>query len=305
MILRCPSCSAQYLVANTSIGPTGRKVRCSSCGNVWFQDPPTQRSAPQVMAPEPPADRPPRASRTDGPDGHGGEARRPPNINLPAMRQTRRSGKALVAGWLGLLLLVGGIAAGGYFAREDIVRFWPPAVQLYEKLGIDLAEAAVDAFPPGLNLSIVHSEFAEQDGEIVLLLRGEISNEGTEPIDAPPLEISLTDENGEPVESWVIAVADTAIEPGASIGFETRRVDPSAAATSLELRPTARRPDGSGAAPDDHAPPGEAPHDPPAHDTPEHSGEDGHGAEAPGLEFPAGGHVPAHEPAHGPSEAPQ
>lgn len=309
MILRCPSCSAQYLVANTAIGPTGRKVRCSSCGHVWFQDPPTQRSAPQVMEPEPPQERPPRAARRDGgrPDG---ESRRPPNINLPATRQPRRSGKALAAGWLGLLLVVGGIAAGGYFARDKIVQFWPPAVQLYEMLGVDLTETAAEAFPPDLNLSNLEPEYTVEDGRIVLLLRGEISNAGTEPIDVPELEALLTGENGEPLESWLIALDETAIAPGGSIGFESRRVDPSAEAVHLEVRMASHAAETAEMGAEGAAPAGHDAHPVEtgghaveagghAVDESGHPAEDGHAPDAPGLEFHGDDeHAPTHQPSH-------
>jgi predicted Zn finger-like uncharacterized protein len=37
MLISCPNCSARYLVADTVIGPSGRRVRCASCKHVWHQ----------------------------------------------------------------------------------------------------------------------------------------------------------------------------------------------------------------------------------------------------------------------------
>lgn len=35
MIISCPSCQASFRVDTARIGPDGKKVRCSKCGNVW------------------------------------------------------------------------------------------------------------------------------------------------------------------------------------------------------------------------------------------------------------------------------
>ena len=52
MIITCPACATQFRVPDGALGTDGRKLRCSSCRHVWFQEPlaPPAETAPQ---PEP------------------------------------------------------------------------------------------------------------------------------------------------------------------------------------------------------------------------------------------------------------
>lgn len=54
MILTCPNCNGQFNVDDTLIGDKGRKVKCSSCTEVWFQEPehaePEEEEIEEVLA---------------------------------------------------------------------------------------------------------------------------------------------------------------------------------------------------------------------------------------------------------------
>ena len=39
MILTCPSCSTHYFADDSTIGESGRTVKCAACGHSWFVQP--------------------------------------------------------------------------------------------------------------------------------------------------------------------------------------------------------------------------------------------------------------------------
>ena len=45
MILTCPECETQYFAEDSSIGDSGRTVKCATCGHTWFVSGETEQSA--------------------------------------------------------------------------------------------------------------------------------------------------------------------------------------------------------------------------------------------------------------------
>lgn len=39
MLIRCPQCSTAFNVPTSAIGESGRKVKCTKCSHIWFQEP--------------------------------------------------------------------------------------------------------------------------------------------------------------------------------------------------------------------------------------------------------------------------
>jgi predicted Zn finger-like uncharacterized protein len=48
MLIVCPSCATSYMIDPTSLGATGRTVRCARCKATWFASP--KKQAPEVHA---------------------------------------------------------------------------------------------------------------------------------------------------------------------------------------------------------------------------------------------------------------
>lgn len=68
MKFTCESCSAQYMISDEKVGPSGVKVRCKKCGNVIF----VRRAGPAAGAPQPEA--PAAAAPAPGLDAELGAA---------------------------------------------------------------------------------------------------------------------------------------------------------------------------------------------------------------------------------------
>jgi predicted Zn finger-like uncharacterized protein len=52
MIISCPSCQASFRVDAARLGPDGKKVRCSKCGNIWHALPDKARESTLVAMEE-------------------------------------------------------------------------------------------------------------------------------------------------------------------------------------------------------------------------------------------------------------
>lgn len=73
MILTCPRCAARYVVGEDQVGPQGRKVKCTACGEIWRVEPevPEPPEPYIVVEPEPEiesVDAPEPAPATPPPD---------------------------------------------------------------------------------------------------------------------------------------------------------------------------------------------------------------------------------------------
>jgi len=100
MLIVCPSCATSYMIDPTSLGATGRTVRCARCKATWFATPKKQahevdafvdgviaEAEAQTGAPPPPARaaEPPPPPLPPAPDDFGAEAESPiPEVAPPA-----------------------------------------------------------------------------------------------------------------------------------------------------------------------------------------------------------------------------
>jgi predicted Zn finger-like uncharacterized protein len=203
MNLTCPSCATTFVVEFQQLGPSGRQVRCGSCGHSWYQAAEDEAAADAAPA----------------------EAVQP--VAQPAAQPVqesqaaRRGISARLLGWILFLAVVGGLGAGLYFGRAQVVALVPAAANLYQMAGLGPPQAGIT-----LELRDVHTVRRVVDGAQVVVVEGLVANTTDEPQPIPLLRAHLTDAKGAEIETWTFAASVTTLPASGSAGFETIAKNP-------------------------------------------------------------------------------
>jgi predicted Zn finger-like uncharacterized protein len=190
MILTCPSCETQYFADDSTIGESGRTVKCATCGHSWFVN-------PQGIAGHEPA---------AAPAAH--------EVYRERVREQRRR-KSRFAALLSWIVTAGvfftlGVAA--IIFRNDVVKFWPESATAYKRVGF-----SVNRF--GLEFENIERSRTFNDTIPVVTVSGKAVNVARSTVVTPAVRVSLMDERGNEVALKFGSITPGELDAGATGTF--------------------------------------------------------------------------------------
>lgn len=237
MILTCPSCGTRYSVDGAKFPSQGRTVRCAKCGHSWHQAPETEPELAAVQdmptaAPPPEAAPGPASAPDPVPEPVATSSTRAyaPAASVEQPRAPLGPKLAVVAGWIGLIVVVLLIGASAVRYRQDIAVIWPQSAGVYSTLGLKVNASGID-------FQAVSYKREIEDNQTVLSVSGTIVNTGSRELPVPQtVRVTLSDAGNRELYHWTFKPNATVLKPGQSVPFTTRLSSPPTAAAHLEVR---------------------------------------------------------------------
>lgn len=209
MILTCPSCETQYFADDSTIGDSGRTVKCTACDHSWFVRPPGVK----------PEDEDGVAAMEGAHEKYRKQVR---------ARRRRQSRAAAITSWVVTAALFFGLGAGAMILRNEVVKIWPQSASAYRFVGLD-----VNRF--GLEFSSREATRTFDGTTPVLTVIGQVENVSRTAQQSPKVRVSLRDEFDREIGYILADITPRKITAGDTGTFEARLENPPVESFSLKL----------------------------------------------------------------------
>ncbi len=131
---------------------------------------------------------------------------------------------------LGIIVLIVIVAGALYQWRYQVMRQFSQAIPVYVTLGLIDPPSSLD-----LRLEDVAFDVQGDGNEMVLLVTGQVLNEGQQTRQLPMLRGELLDGEGQVVTFWVFPAGNTILGPGEATEFSNAYADPPISGTATDL----------------------------------------------------------------------
>ena len=224
------------MIDGLALGPAGRTVRCGACGHSWLQLPERSTTEPDAdLGPAPgaapalamaqagaaaaarAADAAAQEAEEDG--GKRRRRRRFAAVEREGARAPRPRGVSRVLVWFAFVFVLTAIVLGGIQYRQEIVRIWPPAIMLYERLGLDVEP--VSGYGLRVPQDSIKFRRESEGGTPILVVSGDILNESKKAQRVTPMRIALLDKENRVLRTERVKIDDRVLDPGKKLPFQT------------------------------------------------------------------------------------
>lgn len=224
MILTCPNCSTRFVLSAFVLAPEGRKVKCSNCGERWFQlpDPEELNAAPEEQPEEIPESVKPV----------------PKGSSVPAIKddEEEKSSKTLFAGVLATFLVFVLTFVLVLVFYKNIVAALPASLPLFNSIGV------VSTLPgEGLVFDRLEARASESSHEPKIFLSGAVINLTPNQVSVPPMLAEFRDNDGAVLREVIIDPPADILEAEGTLPFEAVFDDSGDPAQEIFIRFTLSR----------------------------------------------------------------
>ena len=226
MLIKCPKCHAVYDLPDHVMNNDGRKMRCAECHEIWIahpedaikNSPKSKRADIQKMFE--------RVSKETAP-----LFEEQPTKIVEKIRVVNVTHYKHTINFVLLLISLLSIFGIFYYMRYDVVRLFPQAEQIYDKM-------LVDSIPYGKNLefqNITTREFTENN-IAKIEISGIIVNTGKYQTIIPPLKIEIFDKSDKLLTEKPHRLPLQRLEAGYHILFNVVIVNPTPYGKSIYVK---------------------------------------------------------------------